>query len=774
MITLFEYLSQVKKIVYAPVHRVERTVAEELQQRCAPGAAVVRSAKVPATPVTRIAVVSDAKTWKQINPEFAEGRDWAMVRLTDGGAEILSSAPHLLYQIFTFAMEDWKNLPAEDFRSGKVIYPTFRSLRPTYDSFLTMHNRTVENFDREEYICTLARMGCTHAEVNGLAFAVPIEQGPAGENLHRFYTYCPALDQFVSSFLNRGIYDDDYLQANLNYLRTNAELAEKYGLRAGITCFEPRSVPDRLLERYPMLRGARVDHPIRSLHPRYNLSIAHPIVQRHYAELMENLLRAVPQIDYMAVWSNDSGAGFEYTSSLYVGRNGGGYVIREWKGGTEIAEAAANNLIRFHRILRDAGRKVNPKFRTMLRLEAFAVEQQYIWSQLEDGIDVEASSLVSKGWDVNYTHPKYPERRSVAGTALFNAFAPEEKKVIGELRSKGSEADVYFWPSTVWNHEPLLGIPYPHLVFDKLKAMSAQDVSNAAMSGGVTPTSFVPYNINEELLRAFQADNTLSLDAFMKQKADAWIGPNLADDLVKLWNLSDEAYRGFPVPVQIYSGWGVWYRVFTRPIVPNIEKISEEDRRYYEQFMLATTHNRCRVDFRYDVGFELSTPEDAKRCLELINGNVLPVIDKAVSLAASMKKRAVSEKEVKVAEDAYDRFFALKCWYRNQRNVTAWIAGVHGYLETKDAKEKQWCRKVLRDMVLDEIDNTKALLNHWETAKTKWMIVSEVGETTFIYYKNFGEHLKLKLKLMKGRENDTPYVDPDFQWRVPGLELPKK
>jgi hypothetical protein len=51
------------------------------------------------------------------------------------------------------------------------------------------------------------------------------------------------------------------------------------------------------------------------------------------------------------------------------------------------------------------------------------------------------------------------------------------------------------------------------------------------------------------------------------------------------------------------------------------------------------------------------------------------------------------------------------------------------------------------------------------------MITSAVGETTFIYYGNIGEHLKRKIELMQGRENDEPYVDPDFQWRVPGLDL---
>ena len=49
------------------------------------------------------------------------------------------------------------------------------------------------------------------------------------------------------------------------------------------------------------------------------------------------------------------------------------------------------------------------------------------------------------------------------------------------------------------------------------------------------------------------------------------------------------------------------------------------------------------------------------------------------------------------------------------------------------------------------------------------MLTSEVGETTFIYGDNFADLLKKKIHLMDGRENDEPYVDPDFMWRVPGV-----
>jgi hypothetical protein len=772
MPTILDHLIQTKFIHTTSLSvKVEQTVAHEMNTLIG-GRAEIKHASGLSAPAgtVRLAVVQEQSKWRSIHPSLDGTQDWMMARVKNGGGvELLSSRPHLLYYLFAQLTENWKGEDVLQFVNGRILHPSFRNLRPVYDLFLTQHARTVRNFDREEHIRNLARMGFSHAEVNGLAFAVPFERGPQGELLHRFYTYCPSLDQFVSSRLNKGTYDDDYLQANLNLLKTNAALAENYGLEPGMVCFEPRSVPDNLLQKYPMLRGARVDHPIRSWHPRFNLSIAHPVVREHYAEMMEKILREVPGLGYISIWSNDSGAGFEYTSSLYVGRNGGGYVIREWKGDTEIAESAANNLMRFQQLLRDAGRKVNPKFRSLIRLEPFWAEHEYIWKQLGDGLDVEVSSLLTKGWGLAYKHPKYKEAREIHGTALHNKFVDAEKPVIEELRQMKSDADVYFNPGIIWNHEPLIGIPFPHLVYDKLTDMHKQGVTTPCYNGSATPPSFAPYNINQEVVRAYQGDSALDLEAFLQKKAGEWIGEHLAADLVKVWNHSDEAYRSFPIPIWIYSSWGNWYRLPTRPIVPNVEAISEKDREYYEQFLLATSHNRCRVDFRYDVGFDLVDPAHALHCVKLIDRDLFPHMEAALKLLRHMKDRATTDAAHACITDVTDRMRGLYCWYRTQRNVAAWVAGVHGYLESKDKKVRKECRKLLKDMVLDEIENTKRLLELWETSKTNWMILSAVGETTFIYYENFGEQLKRKIALMKGHENDEPYVDPNFQWRVPGF-----
>jgi hypothetical protein len=769
-----DLFSQIKTIQYTSSHfKVEHTVASELRSTLAPQAEVRLAPQLESPAGTaRIAVVDDSTKWKSIHAALDQKRDWMMLRVKPGsGIELLVSRPHLLYGFFCWIQNEWLSRDAAEFANGKILHPTFSSMRPLYDLFLIQHARTVRNFNREEYFKTLVRSGFSHAEVNALAFAVPIETGPKGEVYPRFYTYCPALDQFVASRLNKGIYPDDYLQANLNNLKTNVELAERYGLASGLLCFEPRSVPEQLIQRYPMLRGARVDHPLRSFQPRYNLSVAHPVVREHYAEMMENLIKEVPTLDYISIWSNDSGAGFEYTSSLYVGRNGGGYVIREWTGDKEIAEAAAHNLVRFLRVLRDAGRKVNPKFRSLIRLEPFTAEHDYIWQQLEDGVDVEVSSLQTKGWGLFYKHPKYAEVPEIHGMNVYSRFDPKEKPLMQELQQRGSQTDVVFTPGILWNHEPLIGIPFPYLVYEKLNDMAAQEVKTVCALGGATPLAFAPYNINQELVRAFQMDRQLDLSAFLQHQAATWVGENLAGDLVKVWRHVDEAWRSFPVPIWIYAAWSVWYRLFVRPIIPNIEAISEADRAYYEKFLLATSHNRCRVDFRYDVGFDLLEPWRAALAVKHIDDDLFPEMNAAIALLEQMRTRATSTAAQACLTDHYDRLRALRCWFRTQRNVTAWIAGVHGFLESSDEKTRRDCKAQLRQMVLDEIENTKDLLQLWEASTTNWMIISEVGETTLIYYKNFGELLKRKIALMTGHENDDPYVDPDFQWRVPGFTV---
>ena len=187
MPSLREVLTQTQTIHYSTSHKVEKTVAEELQALI--GSVAISPAPVlgPPARTVLVSVAGDSKSWKSINPELNASKDWMMLRIQDGkGVEFLASKPHLVYTLFRKAMDEWQDTDVREFAKGKILYPAFRNLRPVYDIFLIQHARSVRNFDRPTYFKELARLGFSHAEVNGLAYPVPFEQGPKGELLHRF------------------------------------------------------------------------------------------------------------------------------------------------------------------------------------------------------------------------------------------------------------------------------------------------------------------------------------------------------------------------------------------------------------------------------------------------------------------------------------------------------------------------------------------------------------------------------------------------------------
>jgi hypothetical protein len=770
-----EVLKQVKKIEFSTKSKpVVKTVSEEMKDQLCTTAEVIQVSKAGQEKegVFRI-FIADEKFIELKNKRNFGDKDWMYFRLDEtGSGELVTSVPHLLYGLFCRIEEEWINEDVAKFKQGWTAPSTFKWQRSLMDIFFAHQYRTARHFDREGYIRECARLGYSHIEINCLATPIPYEKGVPDEVYPHFYNYCAALDQFVDSRLNRGIYPSEYLQGNLNLLKYNASLALKYGLTPGLLCFEPRNVPDALLERYPMLRGARVDHPFRSLKPRYNLTLAHPAVREHYAEMMEKLMKEVHELGYISIWTNDSGAGFEYTSTLYVGRNGGAYLIREWKSNEEIANRAGENIMRFMKTLRDAARKVNPEFRVIGRLEALSAERHMIDREIGNGIDVEVATLLSKGWQSPYHHPLYDDVDEVLGTIFHNSFDKKEKKEIEKLSKKDCRTHVVHGFGNVNSIDCLLGSAAPWLTYEKLKAMANVGAEYLASMGGINPPTMVPWSINHEVWRAFQTNVLLDVNVIIKNVAKRWVGEKWANDLVEAWRLTDQAIRVFPIPVSMYMVWGhTWMRLWVRPLVPNIEAIPKADRAYYERFMISPPHNPANVDLMRDVLFELTTPERSMLAVERMDKSMWTLIDKAMKIYMKVIDEIKEDDPAyKVFVDQSDRLRALKCWFRTHRNVAAWIAGVHGYLESSDEKGKAEKRQLVRELVLDEIENTRELLQLWETSDVDFMVVSGYAETPLIHGENFGELLKKRIELMTGRENDEPYIDPDYMWRMSGPE----
>ncbi len=681
-----------------------------------------------------------------------------------GNGKLVVSHQCFLYSFVSNVLENWIDEDVKKYENGKWIKPTFKWHRTLFDYFLNQMGRVQRNFDKELYIRDLARSGITHIEVNGLAYPMGLESGPKGETYPMFYTYCPALDQFVYSELNKGLYPFHYLSANLNYLKENATIAEKYGLTPGMMSFEPRSVPEQFFDRYPMLRGARVDHPFRSFQPRYNMTITHPKVREHYAEMMKKLLKEVPDLGFISIWTNDSGAGFEHTKSLYVGRNGGAYLIREWKDDGEIARLAGENAMRFLHTLRDAAIEMNPEFRVMTRLESFYGEHDTIWNGVGNNVDIEGVSIISRGWEMPYTHPKYPDSQDINGGSIHHQqFDDKETESIKNLKDKGALAHFYFSVGPHAMFDPLLGVPSPKLTYQKLKIMSSKGAETLAHLGGSFPPNLVPYNINFKILQQFQFDQELDIAEVIAKIAANWAGEKFASELIKAWELTEEAILGFPNVVPMYSTFGFsWYRLWARPFVPNMEAIPVEERAYYEDFMCTTPHNPNNVDLSRDVLFILTTPEKSKVNVQRIDENVWQPIDEAIKILSEIMQAAEQALGPKnVIHDQLIRLKALRCWFMTQRNVAAWINGVYGFMNAATDKEKVETKEILKEMINKEIVNSQELAELLKT-DVEFMATSGMGETQLVYGDNLVELLPKRIALMKQHMNDDPYIDPDY------------
>jgi hypothetical protein len=127
---------------------------------------------------------------------------------------------------------------------------------------------------------------------------------------------------------------------------------------------------------------------------------------------------------------------------------------------------------------------------------------------------------------------------------------------------------------------------------------------------------------------------------------------------------------------------------------------------------------------------------------------------------------ASSGQSQRVFQDLRDRAVAALCWTTTQRNTVAWAAGVHGYLQANDDSARQRYSAYLQEMIDLDLDNTRNLLDLWENSETEFMLVSGVGETSFVYGENLGELLVRKIELTERYRDVEPRIDTDIIWRL--------
>jgi hypothetical protein len=726
--------------------RVGQTVADALVKDLCSNVKIAtdESASGSLSRVLKIAM-SDDSTEVDLSG-LAEGTEWMYFKLNEqGGGELIASRTHLIYTLFCHIRDNCLDLAAEEFSAGKLIPITLADINARDDlligrsCFLINRERQVQHSDIEASMQEMARLGSARVVVNELALPFGYDRGPEGEVYYRFYDYLPDLDQFVETKFNQGIYPPEHLQTNLNSLKRLAKLADKYGLIPGMEIANPRSAPESLLKRYPFLRGARVDHPFRCFEPRYALTLAHPAVRWHYAELMRNILREAPELGFISTLINDSGAGFEFTSSLYPGRNGGPYVIKEWQTDAAIGEAAAKNVIRYYRLLRDVAHETNPDFRIVTAMRNIAEESETITAGIDNGIDLRMVS----------------QRSDVDGESWKDQLETARQRNSDFVANASGRASDY-----------ILGVPCPWLVHKNLG--ETRDGGFSRVDVYLDPPYLVPNSVNRDVIRGFQVEPTRDIDDLIAQSAHQQVGDEFAAKLIEIWRLTDQVAQVAPCG-GIFGGDGfTWYRFWARPMVPDIGAIPEADRRYYEQHFLSHFNNPHNVDLGADMLWKMMSVEQCDASIKIFDAEVWSRMVQAIALVEQAVTQAADGSIPSgVFMDLRDRLVAYRCFAKTLRNLSAWVAGVHGYLAAETEAEKQSRLTIVQEMVASELANAKALLKLWKSSVVDFMPLNAYSETMHNYGVNFGEVLQKKIALMEQYGDRPPHIDPDYMWRMP-------
>ena len=743
---------------------VEKTAAVEL--------AALSGATLSATnrigPGVTIALAS-RKWFPAVTKAAGEATGWIWLRVDDQGkGEVVASEGSGLFAAVRLLSHGVSGVTREKLAEGILLRRSFEMNRPIWDGSFAQYWKSNRNFSPEHYAATLAEAGFTHVEVNSLQASFPYEDSVPGEYYSQFYTYCPGFNHFIDTPLTRGIWPAQYIDANLERLKNLAALGRRYGLKPSVCLYEPRSMPERFFQRYPTLRGARIDHPFRSRLPRYTMAQDHPVTLKHYRLAVQALMKHVPDLDAMSIWTNDSGGGFEHTASLYVGRNGGPFMIREWRSHEKIAEASGKSIGKFLRNLREAAAELNPDFKLSLRIEPFKVEHEHLKSELGRGVHWEGPSMLARGYSLPYSHPHYTDQLGVAGGMFHCQLDEREKPELEKERTQGIEPILTYSPGPVWNQEPLIGIPWPRMIPARLTQLKGIDIKLVSAMGGLANTSAAPYSPNPLAIRAAQFMPERSIDEVLADEAARLAGKKHGPALAKAWALFEDAVTWQPI-VPLFCGFGFcWQRTFDRPLVPDIEAIPAAERFYYERHGCFQHNNPGINDLGRDVLFELISRESADKMVPRFDKNLLPRIAKTEAhIQAALSRCEDDTQATAVLSDLRDRIRGYRHWATTLRSVAAWCSGVYGYLASTSASQKKSYETFLQKAIDLELENARGFLDHFENSPTEFMVVSETGENTFIYGKNLGEHLRNKIRLMEKYRHRKPRIDRDILWRAP-------
>jgi hypothetical protein len=413
----------------------------------------------------------------------------------------------------------------------------------------------------------LKQYGSVQIDIGVLASKAAFEMPPVWSPWHEYAVYNANISKFFPHPNIAPYYPADWVAKNRELLLAKSAILQDLGLEAALSSNDTHYLPEAFFERYPQLRGPRVDHPRRSAREAFAYCVDRPETRDMIASMVADMKRHVPELRTILAYNNDSGTGLCWADEQYSGPNGPAYCKDRNMG-----ERVRDLMEAMHRGAEEGGGPVTIRLggnfsrREVEEIQVRLPPDTYLSGR--DWVRTDDRTTIGVATQVNLS---FPVLGLVDPLAMFEALERTDDPVARTV---------------------IIGTaPWYYRTNESLKTVERMvDLVETALAD---PGQGIVARLNK--LRRISAQ---------------WGGANNADRLCDAFYRLDEAFRLKQIAAPNYSNFyaGVSLRMLTRPLVIRPGDLGQEDESYFLPYVFNVSREEARQDYIDLHGSRMSGP----------------------------------------------------------------------------------------------------------------------------------------------------------------------
>ena len=530
---------------------------------------------------------------------------------------------------------------------------------------------------------------------------------PVGRNYwYEYASYNPTPYKFFPDPKIAPFIPADFVKKNRELLLAKAKILREYGVGAAFWSYEPNFLPEEFFEKYPHMRGARVDHPRRGDSPAFAPCISTKETQEMFSGMVAELLKNVPEIHTFFFKTNDAGSGICWSDWQYVGPNGPAHCKNHSMG--ERIETLMNTF-------KTGASKADRDISIYLTGSMFSDEEKAdIYKHLPEGCYFQSHNSDEVKGISSMIVGNYPVR------GLFDPMGSIQN--INSIRNESAKTVFITFRASYDRASEHIG------AIDKFIGLVVENLGNPAREGLLAE--------QEQLMHL----------------CSEWAGESNADQLFNAFLALKKANEYKSIALGGASGiyWGVTNRVINRPLVVAPDRLSAEEESYFMPHVFNPSEKEARMDYTDIHG--------AHRTITTgVVNNYVAMINRVIN---SLNKVSVNAPEKVFLQNMVKALKIHSSIYRSIGNFAEAQAIRDGNSEKlnmaphRPDKTPTWegdpDLQTFNTLMRDELDNTQELIDVLEDGGMEFISHAEDSkyEDTFLLGFDLINQLKLKRKIM--------------------------